>query len=93
MSTNGADLTKATVFVRGLPKSATDEQLTDFFSSVGPVKNCFIVCDAKTRGPQLHLNIISIFLYFYILYYLYIYIYYLYIYIYYLYIISILFLF
>ncbi|PIA19636.1 RNA-binding domain-containing protein [Coemansia reversa NRRL 1564] len=34
---------KSTLFVRGLPKSATNEELESFFSNVGPVRSCFVV--------------------------------------------------
>ncbi|KAJ2077396.1 RNA recognition motif-containing protein [Coemansia sp. RSA 988] len=34
---------KSTLFVRGLPKSATNEELETFFSNIGPVRSCFVV--------------------------------------------------
>ncbi|OUM69010.1 hypothetical protein PIROE2DRAFT_28990, partial [Piromyces sp. E2] len=36
---------KATLFVRGLPHDATNDQLEAFFSEVGPVRSCFVVME------------------------------------------------
>jgi len=36
-----------TLFVRNLPYSATDEQLEQLFSDIGPIKRCFVV---KKKG-------------------------------------------
>lgn len=36
-----------TVFVRGIDASVTGEQLQEFFSEVGPVKNAFLVRRGK----------------------------------------------
>lgn len=40
---------KSTLFVRGLPYDATNEQLEAFFSEVGPVRSCFVVLDRNTE--------------------------------------------
>lgn len=40
---------KSTLFVRGLPYEATNEQLEAFFSEVGPVRSCFVVLDRNTE--------------------------------------------
>ncbi len=37
------------VFVRGLPFTVSDDDLTKHFSAVAPVKHAFIVRDTKTR--------------------------------------------
>ncbi|KAJ2782394.1 RNA recognition motif-containing protein [Coemansia interrupta] len=37
--------TKSTLFVRGIPKNATNEELTEFFSDIGPIRSCFIVTE------------------------------------------------
>jgi len=34
-----------TLFVRNLPYSATNKQLEDLFSDIGPIKRCFVVKD------------------------------------------------
>ncbi|XP_074534718.1 RNA-binding protein 28 [Halichoeres trimaculatus] len=42
-----------TLFVRSLPASATNERLTEIFSEIGPVKQCFVVREKgaeKCRG-------------------------------------------
>ncbi|KAF9985780.1 RNA recognition motif-containing protein, partial [Modicella reniformis] len=36
---------KSTLFVRGLPFDASNEQLEAFFSEIGPVRSCFVVLD------------------------------------------------
>lgn len=41
--------TKATVFVRKLPKDTTDAELEAFFGEVGPLKSCFVV---RKRGER-----------------------------------------
>ncbi|XP_059421219.1 RNA-binding protein 28-like [Carassius carassius] len=38
-----------TLFVRRLPATATNEQLTEVFSEIGPLKNCFVVRDRETE--------------------------------------------
>ncbi|KAJ2162004.1 RNA recognition motif-containing protein [Coemansia sp. RSA 552] len=38
---------KSMVFVRGLPRTATSSELEEFFSSIGPVRSCFVVGDKK----------------------------------------------
>ncbi|KAJ1719995.1 RNA recognition motif-containing protein, partial [Coemansia erecta] len=37
--------TKSTLFVRGIPKNATNEELSEFFSDIGPIRSCFIVTE------------------------------------------------
>ena len=42
---------KATLFVSTLPFTSTNEELEEFFSSVGPVRSCFVVKkDGKHTG-------------------------------------------
>ncbi|KAJ1961109.1 RNA recognition motif-containing protein [Dipsacomyces acuminosporus] len=41
--------TKSTLFVRGVPKDATNEELEEFFSNVGPVRSCFVVGEKKNE--------------------------------------------
>lgn len=43
---------KNTIFVRGLPDTATDNDLVDFFSEVGPVRTCFIVRERAPMVPE-----------------------------------------
>ncbi|TRY88360.1 hypothetical protein DNTS_022249 [Danionella cerebrum] len=38
-----------TLFVRRLPETATNEQLAEVFSDIGPLKNCFVVTDRETK--------------------------------------------
>uniref|UniRef100_A0A671SF43 RNA-binding protein 28-like n=1 Tax=Sinocyclocheilus anshuiensis TaxID=1608454 RepID=A0A671SF43_9TELE len=38
-----------TLFVRRLPATATNENLTEVFSEIGPLKNCFVVRDRETE--------------------------------------------
>uniref|UniRef100_A0A673LK48 RRM domain-containing protein n=1 Tax=Sinocyclocheilus rhinocerous TaxID=307959 RepID=A0A673LK48_9TELE len=38
-----------TLFVRRLPATATNENLAEVFSEVGPLKNCFVVRDRETE--------------------------------------------
>lgn len=40
---------KQTVFVRGVSFDVTDQELNDFFSDIGPVRQAFLV---KTKGGQ-----------------------------------------
>ena len=47
MSDHPEDTSDKTLFVRGLPYSATDAELEDVFSDYGPVKTCFTV---KNKG-------------------------------------------
>ncbi|KAJ1662450.1 RNA recognition motif-containing protein [Coemansia sp. RSA 1813] len=42
---------KSTLFVRGVPKDATGEELEEFFSNIGPVRSCFVVTDKNTAVP------------------------------------------
>ncbi|KAJ2399929.1 RNA recognition motif-containing protein [Coemansia sp. RSA 2559] len=44
--------TKSTLFVRGVPKDATSEELEEFFSNIGPVRSCFVVADNSTTAPD-----------------------------------------
>jgi len=45
MSSDNGGRAKATLFVRGLPHDATNDQLEAFFSEVGPVRSCFVVME------------------------------------------------
>lgn len=38
-----------TLFVSGLPDSASNERLEEIFSEVGPIKQCFVV---KEKGED-----------------------------------------
>ncbi|KAJ1798015.1 RNA recognition motif-containing protein, partial [Coemansia sp. RSA 2599] len=33
------------LFVRGIPKNATNEELGEFFSDIGPIRSCFVVTE------------------------------------------------
>ena len=46
------DVSRATVFVRNLPYSATDQQLEDAFSEVGPVRSAFCVRQKGNSGVR-----------------------------------------
>jgi len=48
-STSDENTSKSTLFVRGLPYDATNEQLEAFFSEVGPVRSCFVVLDRSAE--------------------------------------------
>ncbi|KAJ1938834.1 RNA recognition motif-containing protein, partial [Linderina pennispora] len=39
--------TKSMLFVRGIPKDATNTELEEFFSEVGPIRSCFVVTEKK----------------------------------------------
>lgn len=39
---------KATLFVRNIPYDATNQELEEFFSDLGPIRSCFVVTD-KTQ--------------------------------------------
>ncbi|KAI8389273.1 hypothetical protein BD560DRAFT_452161 [Blakeslea trispora] len=41
---------KLTLFVRGLPFDATNQDLEDFFGDIGPVRKCFVVTDKSSEG-------------------------------------------
>ncbi|KAJ2844160.1 RNA recognition motif-containing protein, partial [Coemansia brasiliensis] len=43
---------KSMLFVRGVPKDATNEELEEFFSNVGPVRSCFVVGDKNTEESE-----------------------------------------
>lgn len=46
-----SDTTKSTLFVSTLPFAATNAELEEFFSQVGPVRSCFVVKkDGKSTG-------------------------------------------
>lgn len=36
---------KATLFVRNIPYDATNQELEEFFSDLGPIRSCFVVTD------------------------------------------------
>jgi nucleolar protein 4 len=36
---------KATLFVRNIPYDATNQELEEFFSDLGPIRSCFVVMD------------------------------------------------
>ncbi|KAJ1949026.1 RNA recognition motif-containing protein, partial [Linderina macrospora] len=38
---------KSMLFVRGIPKDATNTELEEFFSEVGPIRSCFVVTEKK----------------------------------------------
>lgn len=38
---------KSMLFVRGVPKDATNQELEEYFSNVGPVRSCFVVTEKK----------------------------------------------
>ncbi|KAJ1923665.1 RNA recognition motif-containing protein [Tieghemiomyces parasiticus] len=40
---------KAQLFVRGIPYSATNAELEEFFSDIGPVRSCFAVADPNAQ--------------------------------------------
>ena len=49
----------STLFVGNLPRNATSKQLEEFFSDIGPIRNCFVVADrskgkVKEDDPQFH---------------------------------------
>ncbi|CAO3628298.1 unnamed protein product [Cunninghamella echinulata] len=41
---------KATLFVRGLPFSATSKDLEDFFTDIGPIRKCFVIANQQEEG-------------------------------------------
>lgn len=47
---------KATLFVRNIPYDATNHELEEFFSDLGPIRSCFVVMDKAqeedTAKPQ-----------------------------------------
>ncbi|KAJ1742243.1 RNA recognition motif-containing protein [Coemansia sp. RSA 989] len=43
---------KSMLFVRGIPKDATNEEFEEFFSNVGPVRSCFVVSDKNTEESE-----------------------------------------
>lgn len=45
-----------TIFVRGLPYTATDKDLEKFFEEVGPLRQCFVVKQPKTEDSSVELN-------------------------------------
>ncbi|KAJ2546400.1 RNA recognition motif-containing protein, partial [Coemansia sp. RSA 1933] len=42
---------KSTLYVSGVPKDATGEELSEFFSNIGPVRSCFVVADKSAAAP------------------------------------------
>ncbi|KAI8968233.1 hypothetical protein BDF20DRAFT_916785 [Mycotypha africana] len=50
-SQSGEDgLAKLTLFVRGIPYEATNQDLEDFFGEIGPVRKCFVVADRSASS-------------------------------------------
>ncbi|KAJ2498316.1 RNA recognition motif-containing protein [Coemansia sp. RSA 1972] len=43
---------KSMLFVRGVPKDATNTELEEFFSNVGPVRSCFVVGEKKPEESE-----------------------------------------
>ena len=41
---------KLTLFVRGLPFDATNQDLEEFFGDIGPIRKCFVVTDKSSEG-------------------------------------------
>ncbi|PVU96056.1 hypothetical protein BB559_002506, partial [Furculomyces boomerangus] len=39
----------STLFVRGIPPNANNQQLEEFFSEIGPIRSCFIVNEKKAE--------------------------------------------
>ena len=50
MELSGRKTKSKTLFVQNLPYSATNEQLEQLFSDIGPIKRCFVV---KNKGKTL----------------------------------------
>lgn len=46
------DQTKNTLFVRGIPFTATNEELETFFSEFGPLRSCFAVIDKEAAAVK-----------------------------------------
>lgn len=46
------NFSKCTLFVKGIPPSCTNEQLSETFSQAGPVKDCFIVNYKSSEGSK-----------------------------------------
>ncbi|KAJ2751633.1 RNA recognition motif-containing protein [Coemansia pectinata] len=42
---------KSMLFVRGIPKNATNQELEEYFSNIGPVRSCFVVGEKKPEKP------------------------------------------
>ncbi|KAJ1890501.1 RNA recognition motif-containing protein [Kickxella alabastrina] len=42
---------KSMIFVRGIPKDASNQELEEFFSNIGPVRSCFVVGE-KVDAPE-----------------------------------------
>ncbi|KAJ2029402.1 RNA recognition motif-containing protein, partial [Coemansia sp. S610] len=42
---------KSMLFVRGIPKDATNQELEEYFSNIGPVRSCFVVGEKKPEKP------------------------------------------
>jgi nucleolar protein 4 len=43
---------KATLFVRNIPYDATNQELEEFFSDLGPIRSCFVVMDKSEEEPE-----------------------------------------
>ncbi|KAJ2325683.1 RNA recognition motif-containing protein, partial [Coemansia sp. RSA 2681] len=42
---------KSGLFVRGIPKDATNQELEEYFSNIGPVRSCFVIGEKKPEKP------------------------------------------
>ncbi|KAJ2908723.1 RNA recognition motif-containing protein, partial [Coemansia aciculifera] len=42
---------KSGLFVRGIPKDATNQELEEYFSNIGPVRSCFVIAEKKPEKP------------------------------------------
>ncbi|KAI9505195.1 RNA recognition motif-containing protein [Coemansia spiralis] len=42
---------KSMLFVRGIPKDATNGELEEYFSNVGPIRSCFVVTEKAAEAP------------------------------------------
>lgn len=47
--TRGTNMLETKLFIRNLPSSLGDEGLRGAFERYGPMKQCYIVCDPKTK--------------------------------------------
>jgi nucleolar protein 4 len=51
-SEKDAHHSKATLFVRNIPYDATNQELEEFFSELGPIRSCFVVMDRNQEGTE-----------------------------------------
>ncbi|KAG2186530.1 hypothetical protein INT44_002754 [Umbelopsis vinacea] len=51
-SENDAHHSKATLFVRNIPYDATNQELEEFFSDIGPTRSCFVVMDKSQEEAE-----------------------------------------